>query len=126
MLTLALSGTGPPPPLPPLQPAGMDGPPNSITSSVPTIVTSGMRSSLPPLSRPLFNSGNVSNLLCSLYNFRFINMLLYFTPVFYELNDPLSADQITMTQMCTIPRPPASPILPGRSIVTGSMPRDPT
>ncbi|XP_012772402.2 RNA-binding protein 26 isoform X3 [Maylandia zebra] len=47
---------GPPPPLPPLQPAGMDGPPNSITSSVPTIVTSGMRSSLPPLSRPLFNS----------------------------------------------------------------------
>uniref|UniRef100_A0AAX7T5Y1 RNA binding motif protein 26 n=1 Tax=Astatotilapia calliptera TaxID=8154 RepID=A0AAX7T5Y1_ASTCA len=46
----------PPPPLPPLQPAGMDGPPNSITSSVPTIVTSGMRSSLPPLSRPLFNS----------------------------------------------------------------------
>ncbi|XP_063329970.1 RNA-binding protein 26 isoform X2 [Pelmatolapia mariae] len=47
---------GPPPPLPPLQPAGMDGPPNSITSSVPTIVTSGMRSSLPPPSGPLFNS----------------------------------------------------------------------
>uniref|UniRef100_A0A3P8QWN4 RNA binding motif protein 26 n=1 Tax=Astatotilapia calliptera TaxID=8154 RepID=A0A3P8QWN4_ASTCA len=59
---------GPPPPLPPLQPAGMDGPPNSITSSVPTIVTSGMRSSLPPLSRPLFNSGNVSNLLCNHYD----------------------------------------------------------
>ncbi|KAM9408799.1 RNA-binding protein 26 [Pholidichthys leucotaenia] len=47
---------GPPPPLPPLQPAGMDGPPNSITSSVPTIVTSGMRSSLPPPSAPLFSS----------------------------------------------------------------------
>lgn len=45
---------GPPPPLPPLQPSGMDAPPNSITSSVPTIVTSGMRSSLPPPSAPLF------------------------------------------------------------------------
>uniref|UniRef100_A0A3Q3XDI6 Uncharacterized protein n=1 Tax=Mola mola TaxID=94237 RepID=A0A3Q3XDI6_MOLML len=33
---------GPPPPLPPLQPSGMDAPPNSITSSVPTIVTSGI------------------------------------------------------------------------------------
>uniref|UniRef100_A0A3Q1GNA2 RNA binding motif protein 26 n=1 Tax=Acanthochromis polyacanthus TaxID=80966 RepID=A0A3Q1GNA2_9TELE len=47
---------GPPPPLPPLQPAGMDAPPNSITSSVPTIVTSGMRSSLPHASAPLFTS----------------------------------------------------------------------
>ncbi|XP_041842836.1 RNA-binding protein 26 isoform X2 [Melanotaenia boesemani] len=47
---------GPPPPLPPLQPAGMDAPPNSITSSVPTIVTSGMRSSIPPVSAPLFTS----------------------------------------------------------------------
>lgn len=47
---------GPPPPLPPLQPAGMDGPPNSITSSVPTIVTSGMRSALPPPPAPLFTS----------------------------------------------------------------------
>uniref|UniRef100_A0A672INT1 RNA binding motif protein 26 n=1 Tax=Salarias fasciatus TaxID=181472 RepID=A0A672INT1_SALFA len=47
---------GPPPPLPPLQPAGMDAPPNSITSSVPTIVTSGMRPSLPPPSAPLFTS----------------------------------------------------------------------
>ncbi|XP_061597266.1 RNA-binding protein 26 isoform X2 [Cololabis saira] len=47
---------GPPPPLPPLQPAGMDAPPNSITSSVPTIVTSGMRSSLPQASVPLFTS----------------------------------------------------------------------
>lgn len=47
---------GPPPPLPPLQPSGMDGPPNSITSSVPTIVTSGMRPSLPQGSAPLFNS----------------------------------------------------------------------
>lgn len=47
---------GPPPPLPPLQPSGMDAPPNSITSSVPTIVTSGMRSSLPQASVPLFTS----------------------------------------------------------------------
>ncbi|XP_030581965.1 RNA-binding protein 26 isoform X1 [Archocentrus centrarchus] len=47
---------GPPPPLPPLQPAGMDAPPNSITSSVPTIVTSGMRSSLPQPSVPRFTS----------------------------------------------------------------------
>uniref|UniRef100_A0A3B3UY89 RNA binding motif protein 26 n=1 Tax=Poecilia latipinna TaxID=48699 RepID=A0A3B3UY89_9TELE len=45
---------GPPPPLPPLQPAGMDAPPISITSSVPTIVTSGMRPSLPQASGPLF------------------------------------------------------------------------
>lgn len=49
---------GPPPPLPPLQPSGMDAPPNSITSSVPTIVTSGMRPSLPQASIPLFNSDN--------------------------------------------------------------------
>nr|XP_040058663.1 RNA-binding protein 26 isoform X2 [Gasterosteus aculeatus aculeatus] len=48
---------GPPPPLPPLQPSGMDAPPNSMTSSVPTIVTSGMRSSLP--SAPVrFTSDN--------------------------------------------------------------------
>ncbi|XP_059427695.1 RNA-binding protein 26 isoform X1 [Carassius carassius] len=40
---------GPPPPLPALQPSGMDAPPNSITSSVPTIVTSGVR---PPISHP--------------------------------------------------------------------------
>ncbi|KAI7807364.1 putative RNA-binding protein 26 [Triplophysa rosa] len=44
---------GPPPPLPPLKPSGMDAPPNSITSSVPTIVTSGVRP-LPPL--PLYTS----------------------------------------------------------------------
>ncbi|XP_061742911.1 RNA-binding protein 26-like isoform X2 [Nerophis ophidion] len=48
--------SGPPPPLPPLQPSGMDAPPNSITSAVPTIVTSGMRSSVPPMSAPLFPS----------------------------------------------------------------------
>ncbi|XP_028332619.1 RNA-binding protein 26 isoform X2 [Gouania willdenowi] len=47
---------GPPPPLPPLQPSGMDAPPNSITSSVPTIVTSGMRLSVPPPSATLFTS----------------------------------------------------------------------
>lgn len=47
---------GPLPPLPPLQPSGMDAPPNSITSSVPTIVTSGMRSSLPQAPAPLFTS----------------------------------------------------------------------
>lgn len=46
---------GPPPPLPPLQPSGMDAPPNSIPSSVPTIVTSGMRPALPPGPAPLFN-----------------------------------------------------------------------
>uniref|UniRef100_A0A672IN77 RNA binding motif protein 26 n=1 Tax=Salarias fasciatus TaxID=181472 RepID=A0A672IN77_SALFA len=51
-----------PPSLPPVAgkksdiPAGMDAPPNSITSSVPTIVTSGMRPSLPPPSAPLFTS----------------------------------------------------------------------
>ncbi|XP_074522908.1 RNA-binding protein 26 isoform X2 [Halichoeres trimaculatus] len=49
---------GPPPSLPPLQPSGMDAPPNSITSSVPTIVTSGMRSSLPPAPVPLFSTNN--------------------------------------------------------------------
>lgn len=47
---------GPPPPLPPLQASGMDAPPNSITSSVPTIVTSGIRSSLPQPPAPLFTS----------------------------------------------------------------------
>lgn len=52
-----LFNTGPPPPLPPLQPSGMDAPPSSITSSVPTIVTSGIRSSLPQASVPMFNSG---------------------------------------------------------------------
>ncbi|KAK5935478.1 hypothetical protein CgunFtcFv8_020838 [Champsocephalus gunnari] len=49
---------GPPPPLPPLQPSGMDSPPNSMTSSVPTIVTSGMRSSLPQAALPLFLPDN--------------------------------------------------------------------
>ncbi|XP_034048982.1 RNA-binding protein 26 isoform X2 [Thalassophryne amazonica] len=49
---------GPPPPLPPLQASGMDAPPNSITSSVPTIVTSGMRASLPQAPAPLFTSEN--------------------------------------------------------------------
>ncbi|XP_059211138.1 RNA-binding protein 26 isoform X2 [Centropristis striata] len=49
---------GPPPPLPPLQPSGMDAPPNSMTSSVPTIVTSGMRSSLPQASVPRFPPDN--------------------------------------------------------------------
>lgn len=49
--------SGPPPPLPPLQPSGMDAPPSSITSTVPTIVTSGIRSSLPQASVPMFNSG---------------------------------------------------------------------
>ncbi|XP_056606651.1 RNA-binding protein 26 isoform X2 [Triplophysa dalaica] len=44
---------GPPPPLPPLKPSGMDAPPNSITSSVPTIVTSGVRPLPPP---PLYTT----------------------------------------------------------------------
>uniref|UniRef100_A0A8D0CKR2 RNA binding motif protein 26 n=1 Tax=Scleropages formosus TaxID=113540 RepID=A0A8D0CKR2_SCLFO len=47
---------GPPPPLPPLQPSGMDAPPNSITSSVPTIVTSGIRPPQPQAPPPLFTS----------------------------------------------------------------------
>uniref|UniRef100_A0A8C5C8X4 RNA binding motif protein 26 n=1 Tax=Gadus morhua TaxID=8049 RepID=A0A8C5C8X4_GADMO len=46
--------TGPPPPLPPLQASGIAAPPNSIASSVPTIVTSGMRSSLPPPSLTVY------------------------------------------------------------------------
>ncbi|XP_029458916.1 RNA-binding protein 26 isoform X6 [Rhinatrema bivittatum] len=45
--------TGPPPPLPPLQPSGMDAPPNSATSSVPTVVTSGIHHP-PPGPPPLF------------------------------------------------------------------------
>uniref|UniRef100_A0AAY5KCP1 RNA binding motif protein 26 n=1 Tax=Esox lucius TaxID=8010 RepID=A0AAY5KCP1_ESOLU len=46
---------GPPPPLPPLQASGMDAPPNSITSSVPTIVTTGIRPSIPQAPPPLFS-----------------------------------------------------------------------
>lgn len=49
--------TGPPPPLPPLQPAGMDAPPNSATSSVPTVVTTGIHHPPPPPS--LFSSGPI-------------------------------------------------------------------
>lgn len=56
-MSCVLFNLGPPPPLPPLQPAGMDAPPSSITSSVPTIVTSGIRSSLPQASVPMFNTG---------------------------------------------------------------------
>uniref|UniRef100_H2V4A3 RNA binding motif protein 26 n=1 Tax=Takifugu rubripes TaxID=31033 RepID=H2V4A3_TAKRU len=52
---------GPPPPLPPLQPSGMDAPPNSITSTVPTIVTSGIRCSLPHASLPMFSSDTYDN-----------------------------------------------------------------
>ncbi|XP_067116579.1 RNA-binding protein 26 isoform X1 [Osmerus mordax] len=47
---------GPPPPLLPLQASGMDAPPSSITSSVPTIVTSGIRPSIPQAPPPLFTS----------------------------------------------------------------------
>nr|DBA33067.1 TPA: hypothetical protein GDO54_000799 [Pyxicephalus adspersus] len=47
--------SGPPPPLPPLQPAGMDAPPNSATSSVPTVVTTGIHHPPPPPS--LFSPG---------------------------------------------------------------------
>ncbi|KAL1021647.1 hypothetical protein UPYG_G00016110 [Umbra pygmaea] len=46
---------GPPPPLPTLQASGMDAPPNSITSSVPTIVTTGIRPSMPQAPPPLFS-----------------------------------------------------------------------
>uniref|UniRef100_A0A8B9RFC8 RNA binding motif protein 26 n=1 Tax=Astyanax mexicanus TaxID=7994 RepID=A0A8B9RFC8_ASTMX len=49
---------GPPPPLPALQPSGMDGPPNSITGSVPTIVTSGIRPPLPQPPPHLVTSGD--------------------------------------------------------------------
>ncbi|CAH2223749.1 RNA-binding 26 isoform X1 [Pelobates cultripes] len=49
--------TGPPPPLPPLQPSGMDAPPNSVTSSVPTVVTTGIHHPPPPVAPPsLFSS----------------------------------------------------------------------
>ncbi|XP_044142112.1 RNA-binding protein 26 isoform X2 [Bufo gargarizans] len=52
--------TGPPPPLPPLQPAGMDAPPNSATSSVPTVVTTGIHHPPPPgAPPPLFPSGPI-------------------------------------------------------------------
>uniref|UniRef100_A0A7M4FNJ0 RNA binding motif protein 26 n=1 Tax=Crocodylus porosus TaxID=8502 RepID=A0A7M4FNJ0_CROPO len=48
--------TGPPPPLPPLQPAGMDAPPNSATSSVPTVVTTGIHHQPPPAPPSLFTA----------------------------------------------------------------------
>ncbi|XP_025065111.1 RNA-binding protein 26 isoform X4 [Alligator sinensis] len=48
--------TGPPPPLPPLQPAGMDAPPNSATSSVPTVVTTGIHHQPPPVPPSLFTA----------------------------------------------------------------------
>lgn len=50
--------TGPPPPLPPLQPAGMDAPPNSATSSVPTVVTTGIHHQPPPAPPSLFTADN--------------------------------------------------------------------
>ncbi|KAM9396199.1 RNA-binding protein 26 isoform 1-T1 [Salvelinus alpinus] len=43
------------PPGPSLQASGMDAPPNSITSSVPTIVTTGTRPSIPQPPPPLFS-----------------------------------------------------------------------
>ncbi|XP_060129337.1 RNA-binding protein 26 isoform X2 [Zootoca vivipara] len=46
--------TGPPPPLPPLQPSGMDAPPNSATSSVPTVVTTGIHHQPLPAPPSLF------------------------------------------------------------------------
>uniref|UniRef100_A0A452UG23 RNA binding motif protein 26 n=1 Tax=Ursus maritimus TaxID=29073 RepID=A0A452UG23_URSMA len=48
--------TGPPPPLPPLQPSGMDAPPNSATSSVPTVVTTGIHHQPPPAPPSLFTA----------------------------------------------------------------------
>ncbi|XP_073436539.1 RNA-binding protein 26 isoform X2 [Dendrobates tinctorius] len=51
--------TGPPPSLPPLQPAGMDAPPNSATSSVPTVVTSGIHHPPPPVAPPSLFSGPI-------------------------------------------------------------------
>lgn len=64
-----LFNTGPPPPLPPLQPSGMDAPPSSITSSVPTIVTSGIRCSIPQASMPMFNSGWCLQINCFIRKF---------------------------------------------------------
>ncbi|POI33195.1 hypothetical protein CIB84_003053, partial [Bambusicola thoracicus] len=52
----------PPPPLPPLQPAGMDAPPNSATSSVPTVVTTGIHHQPPPAPPSLFTAGVVLRL----------------------------------------------------------------
>uniref|UniRef100_A0A8C9V9R1 RNA binding motif protein 26 n=1 Tax=Scleropages formosus TaxID=113540 RepID=A0A8C9V9R1_SCLFO len=48
---------GLPPPLLPLQPSGMDAPPNSVTSTVPNIVTSGMRLPPPQVPPRLFSPG---------------------------------------------------------------------
>lgn len=69
MFFFSLFNTGPPPPLPPLQPSGMDAPPSSITSSVPTIVTSGIRSSIPQASVPMFNSGWCLQIHCFIRKF---------------------------------------------------------
>ncbi|XP_043928850.1 RNA-binding protein 26 isoform X2 [Protopterus annectens] len=48
--------TGLPPPLPPLQPSGMDAPPNSVTSAVPTVVTSVIHHPPPPAPPPLYTT----------------------------------------------------------------------
>lgn len=58
-ISYSLVLTGPPPPLPPLQPSGMDAPPNSATSSVPTVVTTGIHHQPPPAPPSLFTAGTV-------------------------------------------------------------------
>lgn len=58
-ISYSLVLTGPPPPLPPLQPSGMDAPPNSATSSVPTVVTTGIHHQPPPAPPSLFTAGAV-------------------------------------------------------------------
>lgn len=55
--------TGPPPPLPPLQPSGMDAPPNSATSSVPTVVTTGIHHQPPPAPPSLFTGAVMASLI---------------------------------------------------------------
>ncbi|KAM4860028.1 RNA-binding protein 26 isoform 7-T11 [Thomomys bottae] len=55
-ISYSLVLTGPPPPLPPLQPSGMDAPPNSATSSVPTVVTTGIHHQPPPAPPSLFTA----------------------------------------------------------------------
>uniref|UniRef100_A0A8C7IWC5 RNA binding motif protein 26 n=1 Tax=Oncorhynchus kisutch TaxID=8019 RepID=A0A8C7IWC5_ONCKI len=55
-----LTGSLPPglPPSPPHQASGMDAPPSSIANSVPTIVTTGTRPSIPQPPAPLFPPGS--------------------------------------------------------------------
>lgn len=83
MQCFALFLTGPPPPLPPLQPAGMDAPPNSATSSVPTVVTTGIHHQPPPAPPSLFTAGVVLRLCPQglLNRITLIHIILYFIEI---------------------------------------------